>query len=524
MHAVAMPMNTTCPAVNCEWQSSCEVQQCHLPVCICLHCFVALQVLTTQVNSIKSSVATVKAAKAALKGVSGGVSSAAKSVQKKAKPAYLELSVHVQQVVFSLEQNPLETWVGLHGPVLQAMAAERHLTEQLLASCSSAQGRISRTGGSTAAAGAAGAAAAGAGAARQVQPAAQGKKQHWQKRRWGSLGRHRHALATAVAAGSVADAAAAVVAGPAGAGLAALAPGGGLALSSLAAGTPALGGAAAGANTHNAAEAEQGLGEAPLTPRGPEAQAAVTDSVVAETGGSGSPALKAAAAAALSRQQFAGGVPANGMLLESSPATAGGPEGDVASDLSDDLDSSDNEEAAILIDPDALAAALPSSTSMLASAGRQGGAAAGIAAGGDALQKQAGAERLAAADGLNEMQQAVLQAHRELFAMYKFHCRPLHAAAEDPYHHSRAVMHVTVARAEAVVLICLPGHAASAAMASEVIERVDPSSQGVPMERFQSISLDVALQDVVAHFGGVEEVRRRRFAAVAAAAAAGCCV
>jgi hypothetical protein len=126
----------------------------------------------------------------------------------------------------------------------------------------------------------------------------------------------------------------------------------------------------------------------------------------------------------------------------------------------------------------------------------------------EALQKQQLPAGQAAADnGLNEMQQAVLQAHCELFAMYKHRCRPLQAAAEDPYHHSCAVMHVSLARAEAVVLICLPGHAGSAAMAREVIERVDPSSQGVLMERFQSISLDVKLQDIVAHFGGVEEVR-----------------
>ncbi|WIA10179.1 hypothetical protein OEZ85_010383 [Tetradesmus obliquus] len=236
-------------------------------------------VLAARMAAIKASVSSLKAAKSALKpmGSSRPSSSAARpSAAKKAKPAYLELSVHVQQVVFSLEQHPLETWLGLHGPVLQAMAAERHLTEQLLASCSSAQGRISRTGGNGAAAGSSAVAAAAAGGSMQT-PGTGGKK--WQKRRWGSLGRR-------------------------------------------------------------------------------------------------------------------------------------------------------------------------------------------------------GAAR----------------------------CRPLHAAADDPYHHSRAVMHVSLARAEAVVLICLPGHAGSAAMARKVVERVDPSSQGVLMERYQSISLDVKLQDIVAHFGGVEEM------------------
>lgn len=41
----------------------------------------------------------------------------------------------------------------------------------------------------------------------------------------------------------------------------------------------------------------------------------------------------------------------------------------------------------------------------------------------------------------------------------------------------------------------------------QVIRRVDPPSEGVEMSRTQSISLDVGGHDVVAHFGGVEEVR-----------------
>jgi hypothetical protein len=73
-----------------------------------------------------------------------------------------------------------------------------------------------------------------------------------------------------------------------------------------------------------------------------------------------------------------------------------------------------------------------------------------------------------AANGNAEMAQAVLQAHRELFEMYKYRCRPLDAAAKDEYHHSRAVMHVSCSRAEGVVLICLPGNAAADAMAHEV--------------------------------------------------------
>lgn len=41
---------------------------------------------------------------------------------------------------------------------------------------------------------------------------------------------------------------------------------------------------------------------------------------------------------------------------------------------------------------------------------------------------------------------------------------------------------------------------------AQVIRRVDPPSEGVEMARTQSISLDVGGHDVVAHFGGIEEV------------------
>lgn len=50
----------------------------------------------------------------------------------------------------------------------------------------------------------------------------------------------------------------------------------------------------------------------------------------------------------------------------------------------------------------------------------------------------------------------------------RYRCRPLDVAADDEYHHCRAVMHVSCGRAEAVVLICLPGNAAADAMATEV--------------------------------------------------------
>jgi hypothetical protein len=144
-----------------------------------------------------------------------------------------------------------------------------------------------------------------------------------------------------------------------------------------------------------------------------------------------------------------------------------------------------------------LAAAMPSSASDLAQIDRQGGsgrfnqaalgqsdaasaaAVAGAAAAGAAAAVPTDAAAAAAvlsavaatgeaANGHTEMAQAILEAHRELFDMYRFRCRPLDAAAEDPYHHSRAVMHFSCCRAEAVVLICLPGNAAADVMATEV--------------------------------------------------------
>jgi hypothetical protein len=43
----------------------------------------------------------------------------------------------------------------------------------------------------------------------------------------------------------------------------------------------------------------------------------------------------------------------------------------------------------------------------------------------------------------------------------------------------------------------------------QVIRRVDPPSEGVEFARTQSISIDFSGHDVVAHFGGVEEVSRQ---------------
>ncbi len=37
-------------------------------------------------------------------------------------------------LVFCLENHPLDDWMSRHGPLLQALAAQRHLTEQLLSS------------------------------------------------------------------------------------------------------------------------------------------------------------------------------------------------------------------------------------------------------------------------------------------------------------------------------------------------------------------------------------------------------
>ena len=70
-------------------------------------------------------------------------------------------------------------------------------------------------------------------------------------------------------------------------------------------------------------------------------------------------------------------------------------------------------------------------------------------------------------------------------------------------------MHVSAARAEAVLIICLPCAHNDAVAAGNVV-RVDPPSQGVAMERFQPISVDAALTDMAVHFGGAEEVGRGR--------------
>lgn len=439
----------------------------------------ALQVFLSQAQSIKSSLAVIVAATAELKASPGQATTVAKAPKaKKPKPAYLEIQAHLQQIVFCLEQNPLETWIGLHGPVLQAMAAERHLAEQLLASCSSAHGRISRTGESRSAGNAKASDAAG----QTVQlGAAGGKKQRgqWQKRRWGSLGKRGAAVTAAIAAGSVTDAALAAATGPAAAAMAA----------ALGSGSSPLHKGLVGAQNHAAKAAKSA-----------KSAAASQDEVAGADGSSLLPSSPDEAAAAdIEIHSEAEAASDDEGLLH------GTAEGDpVASESSEELDSSEEEDPG-LMDPDALAAVLPSSASALAGSAAGPAGSKQLPQGSVHLLDSLGAAA-AGEQGITEMQQAVLQAHTELFSVYKFRCRPLHAVSEDLYHPSRAVMHISVARAEAVVLICLPGHTASAKVAREVVSRVDPASEGIVMERFQTISLDVGMQDLVAHFGGVEEV------------------
>lgn len=424
-----------------------------------------MQVLKPQLRAVKSTVRALKAGLAALKGSSGSSGSGATSKPakvKQPKPAYLELMVNLQQIVFSLEQHPLETWLGLHAPLLQSVAAERHLTEQLLASCASAHGRISRTVG----AGAAGkdGVVAGRGGGRQAQRFASGKKQakQWQSRRWGTLGKKgANAVLAGIAAGSITEAAGAAAAG-------------------AVAGTgPVLTGYAAGsgiAAAHHTSAAAAAAGAA---------QHAASD-----TAGPSTPVAADVVARSSSDAEASAGAAAG------DASDGEGRPGEVSADeSSEDTDSSDVEGPIQLADPDALAAALPSSAQELAAAAaRQGGASAGLT---QAASQQAGASTAAAAAGADaggvpadaaaaaavlsaaaagvdagngntEMAQAILEAHRELFAMYKYRCRPLDALAEDRYHHSRAVMHVSCVKAEAVVLVCLPGNAAADAMATEV--------------------------------------------------------
>jgi hypothetical protein len=397
---------------------------------------------------------------------------------KPPKPAYLELLVNLQQVVFSLEQHPLETWMGLHGPLLQSLAAERHLTEQLLASCASAHGRISRSGGGTVGTGGV---VAGRGGGRQPGRFGSGRKQgkQWgQSRRWGTLGKKGGAAVLAgIASGSVTEAAGAAAAE-------AMAVAGSL---------------MAGSKSHHAGAAPAAHAAAAAAAAGPPSDAA----------GPPTPAAgEAAAAGTPGRSNSDAAAGADVSDTEAGPLV----HGDVSPDeSSDDTDTSDDEGPMgarrigplDVADPDALAAALPSSAHELAAVSHQDGTTDGLgqpaglhpsaAAAGAAAPAAAaaGAQAVAAApaptdpaaaaavlsaaaaageaaNGNTEMAQAVLQAHRELFEMYKYRCRPLDAAAEDEYHHSRAVMHVNCCRAEAVVLICLPGNAAADAMATEV--------------------------------------------------------
>ena len=75
---------------------------------------------------------------------SGPSTTTSSSSSRRKKLAFLELRLHVADLVLALDQHPLETWLGLPGPLRQAPARERHHPEQLLARCSSAQGRPGR--------------------------------------------------------------------------------------------------------------------------------------------------------------------------------------------------------------------------------------------------------------------------------------------------------------------------------------------------------------------------------------------
>lgn len=435
--------------------------------CLCTVPGIVSQVLQPQLAAVKATVSALKSGLSALKAGSGSSTGAKARKAKPPKPGYLELLVNLQQLVFCLEQHPLETWMGLHGPLLQSIAAERHLTEQLLASCASAHGRISRSAGGTVRTDGV---VAGRGGGRQAQRFGSGCKQpkQWgQARRWGTLGKKGGAAVLAgIAAGSVTEAAGAAAAEAV------------AAAGSLMTGAGAHA-AAAHPAAHHATAAESAAG-APSDTAGPSTPAA------GDAAGAGPSARSSsdAAAADVSDTEV--------------------PPGDVsADDSTDDSDTSDEEGPIThhlgpveLGDAETLAAALPASAHELAAEGEQGsdpglGQAAG-AAGAALVGAAAAGVRAAeavpaptdpaaaaavlsaaaatgeAANGNTEMAQAVLQAHRELFEMYKYRCRPLAAAADDEYHHSRAVMHVSCCKAEAVVLICLPGNAAADAMATEV--------------------------------------------------------
>lgn len=398
--------------------------------------------LKPQLSVIKATVGALKAGLSGLKATSSSSTAAKAPKAKPPKPAYLELVVNLQQIVFSLEQHPLETWLGLHGPLLQSMAAERHLTEQLLASCASAHGRISRSGGGTV--GKEGV-VAGRGGGRQAQrfgSAGRKSAKQWNaggSRRWGTLGKKGGAAVLAgIASGSVTEAAGAAaaeavaVAGPLMAGLTGHHTSTGAAAAAAAA-------TSSTAVQHAVPATPSGFAAgAPPDASGPSASAVPPDVAAAGTGRASSEADHPAAAAA-------------GEVSDTEIT-----HGEVSGEETEDTDSSDEEGpmgGIRLGDPDALAAALPASAHELAAAvvrqssnasqaslGVGGGPAAGAAAaavgargsGADAAQVPTDAAAAAAvlsaaaaageaANGNTEMAQAVLQAHRELFDIYRYY-------------------------------------------------------------------------------------------------------
>jgi hypothetical protein len=447
------------------------------------------EVLKPQLSALKAQVGVLRAGAAALQAAPGGSAAPKPAKAKAPKPHYLELLVDLQQIVFALEQHPLETWMGLHGPLLQAVAAERHLAEQLLASCATAHGRISRSGVSGAAAATAGTGAAAiAPAGRRSQRFGSGRRRDPQqqqqqggRRRWGALSKKgAGAVLSGIAAGSMTEAVAAAAAftaaavGPVASGI-----------------TPRKGAAAAAAAGPAAAAAPA----APPLAAAPDAAAQGSAGGLPSAAGTAAAPPAEEASSPADSSVTAGALALGGDAAAATDVSDGEPglAGDSSDgrESSDELDSSEDELGG-LRDPDALAAALPSSASELAAAasgvarqgsgamtplaaaGAAGGAAPGAAAdaaGSGAAAQAAAAEGSGAADGAsasNEMAQAVLETHRELFEMYRYRCRPLAAASEDPYHHSRALMHLSCVHAEAVVLICLPGNPAADAMATEV--------------------------------------------------------
>ena len=288
---------------------------------------------------------------------SGTTAVTSSSSSGKRKVVYLELVATVDQLVFQLQHHPLESWFALHGPIMQTVATQRHLTEQMLGTVSAAARRSStgelhgmKVGPEDAAVVRGKGKFAAAGRRKSMRRLAQ-----WPSRR----GAAAAAAAAAVATG---------VQGPLHAGLAA-----GIAASRLGSGSVVAGMGSSSSVTAPAggAGAGGGGGAAPGSGGGVDAGTDNTLSTIySAEAGTGGPSVDAEEGAALSGSFAAGGLSSDVEEIHGGAGADGGegvvgPEG-LDSDSDGDSSSSSSEEDDVERDVLSLAADLPSSASVYA--------------------------------------------------------------------------------------------------------------------------------------------------------------